>query len=252
MFQWSKGEVLNFIFMEYSVQSTSGGSLNILLEPELSPAVRAVLLGASGALELIDEPATITLANRRFVYVNHAFESLYGFSAASILGKVDVPLHDKSLPSMLIEAIYEGTAAGGWKGQIENQNRDGQRFQIVLRTRPLFTQEGEIAGYLGLCHPCEWQRMPVLLKEDTLSVAIREPAPRLIKSPTEGLSQREREVLGLYGQGKPTKEIAFILNISIPSVFTYRARLVRKLGIKTPADFYLFAAQFAGGLEAQA
>jgi len=231
--------------MECALHPSGKSSLNILLEPSLSPAVRSVLLGASVALELSDEPSTITLPDRRFIYVNQAFERLYGFSSASLLGRIEVPIHAKEFPSQLIEAIYEGTEAGGWTGQIKNQNRDRQSFQIILRTRPLRTEEGELAGYLGISHPSEWQRMPIRLKEETLKAALQAGSPVILKHPTDGLSLREREVLNLYGRGHHTKEIAAILNISIPSVFTYRARLVRKLGIKNPADFYLVAAQSA-------
>lgn len=231
--------------MESALHASGKSSLNILLEPSLSPAVREVLIGAAVALELSDIPTAIKLPDRRFIYVNQAFESLYGFSSAESLGRIEIPIHAKAFPCQLIEAIYKGTEAGGWEGRVENQNRDRQNFKIILRTRPLRTENGELAGYLGILHPCEWQRMPILLNEETPKAALQAESPPLLKYPAEGLSLREREVLNLYGRGHHTKEIAAILNISIPSVFTYRARLVRKLGIKNPADFYLVAAQSA-------
>ena len=47
----------------------------------------------------------------------------------------------------------------------------------------------------------------------------------------ETLSIREREVFRLLCDGKTTKEIAFVLNISIKSVATYKTRLMEKLGV---------------------
>ena len=99
--------------MECALHPSGKSSLNILLEPSFSPSVRAVLMGAAVALELSDEPATITLPDRRFIYVNQAFESLYGFSSAALLGRIEIPIYAKEFPSQLIEAIYEGTEAGG-------------------------------------------------------------------------------------------------------------------------------------------
>jgi PAS domain S-box-containing protein len=210
--------------------------VNLLLEDTLPAASREVLLGAANALELIDEAATITLPNRRFVYVNPAFERLYGFSAASMLGRVDLPIHTRSVPDQLIETIFEGTATGGWCGEIENQSRSGTRFDIHLRTRPLACAGGEVVGYLGICHPTFWQRISPA--DQPSEHGVTKPSNDL-----QPLSKRETDVLSCYGLGLNTKEVANQLKISTPSVFTYRSRIMQKLGLKSPADFYMAARQ---------
>jgi DNA-binding NarL/FixJ family response regulator len=50
------------------------------------------------------------------------------------------------------------------------------------------------------------------------------------------LSSRERETLQLIAEGKATKEIAFVLNISVKTVAFHRENIKRKLGLKTTAE----------------
>lgn len=59
---------------------------------------------------------------------------------------------------------------------------------------------------------------------------------------TIGLSEREREVLRLLGQGYTNQAVAEQLDISPKTVATYRARIGEKLGLKTTADFVRYAA----------
>ena len=51
------------------------------------------------------------------------------------------------------------------------------------------------------------------------------------------LSHRERQVLHALAQGHSNQQIAGQLYLSVKTVETYRARLGRKLGLKTRADF---------------
>jgi DNA-binding NarL/FixJ family response regulator len=51
------------------------------------------------------------------------------------------------------------------------------------------------------------------------------------KSPIEQLSPRQREILQLVAEGRTTKEIAFLLNLSVKTVETHRAQLMERLDI---------------------
>src|SRR5262245_46209336 len=51
----------------------------------------------------------------------------------------------------------------------------------------------------------------------------------------QGLSEREREVLALLARGLSSKEIAGQLDISVRTVDSHRANLMRKLGVKSVA-----------------
>ncbi|MDB6121519.1 MAG: Two component transcriptional regulator, LuxR family [Pedosphaera sp.] len=51
------------------------------------------------------------------------------------------------------------------------------------------------------------------------------------KSPMEQLTPRQREILQLIAEGKTTKEMAFLLSLSVKTVETHRAQLMERLNI---------------------
>jgi two-component system response regulator NreC len=55
------------------------------------------------------------------------------------------------------------------------------------------------------------------------------------------LTDREREVLCLVAQGKTSKEISTLLNLSLNTVETHRARCMEKLGLHNTAELVLYA-----------
>jgi DNA-binding NarL/FixJ family response regulator len=64
--------------------------------------------------------------------------------------------------------------------------------------------------------------------------------------PLETLTDREREVLQLIGEGKSTKEIALALHVSTKAVEANRRRIMEKLHSRTVADLVRWA--MLGGL----
>jgi len=55
------------------------------------------------------------------------------------------------------------------------------------------------------------------------------------------LSIREREVIQLVAEGKPGKEIAATLHMSLRTVETHRANIARKIGARSVADLARYA-----------
>jgi RNA polymerase sigma factor (sigma-70 family) len=55
------------------------------------------------------------------------------------------------------------------------------------------------------------------------------------------LTQREREVLQLIAEGKTTKEIAHLLNVSVKTVETYRQQIMEKLNTHSIAELTKYA-----------
>lgn len=55
------------------------------------------------------------------------------------------------------------------------------------------------------------------------------------------LSPRQREVLQLVAEGRPTKEIAAILNVSTKTVEFHRTRIMKELGLKTRPELTKYA-----------
>jgi len=60
-------------------------------------------------------------------------------------------------------------------------------------------------------------------------------------SAPEVLTARQREVLRLVAGGKSTKEIAFLLNLSVKTVETHRAQIMDRLGIRDVAGLVRYA-----------
>jgi two-component system response regulator NreC len=77
-----------------------------------------------------------------------------------------------------------------------------------------------------------------LLLEDYL----RRQRARLDTEPDE-LSPREREVLQLIAEGKTSREISEILNLSVKTVQSHRANLMQKLDLHDRGDLIKYAIQ---------
>jgi DNA-binding NarL/FixJ family response regulator len=67
------------------------------------------------------------------------------------------------------------------------------------------------------------------------------------KSPIEMLSDRELEVFRLLGQGKGVRLIAEQLEVTIPTVNSFRNRIKEKLGLKSSTEVMLHAIQWVQG-----
>lgn len=61
------------------------------------------------------------------------------------------------------------------------------------------------------------------------------------KDSDEQLSIREREILQMLAEGRSNKEIAESLFLSIKTIETHRANIMKKLGLRTIADLVLYA-----------
>ena len=60
-------------------------------------------------------------------------------------------------------------------------------------------------------------------------------------SAQRALTEREREILKLLAEGKPSKEIALLLDISIQAVDASRRRIMQKLGVESLAELVKYA-----------
>lgn len=63
------------------------------------------------------------------------------------------------------------------------------------------------------------------------------------RPPHEGLSAREYQVLCLIGAGKSVKEIAAVMELSVKTVSTYRARILEKTTLKSNAEIIRYTVE---------
>lgn len=59
----------------------------------------------------------------------------------------------------------------------------------------------------------------------------------------ETLSEREFQVLCMIAAGKPPRDIAAELNVSVKTIGTHRARLLQKMGLKNNAELVQYAVE---------
>ena len=59
----------------------------------------------------------------------------------------------------------------------------------------------------------------------------------------EKLSDREFQILCMFGEGKTIKQIAEELSLSAPTVSTYRARILNKMEMRSTAELVRYAIQ---------
>ena len=117
---------------------------------------------------------------------------------------------------------YRRSLAAQQPFQMEYRLRraDGEYRWIVDKGTPQFTKEGEFVGFLGAC------------------VEIREHRPARTPTP---LSARQIQVLALVAEGKSTKEIGMLLNISYKTADSHRSRIMEKLGLHETASLVRYA-----------
>jgi DNA-binding NarL/FixJ family response regulator len=60
---------------------------------------------------------------------------------------------------------------------------------------------------------------------------------------SDNLSERERTVLERLAQGHTNQSIAEQLNLSVKTIESYRARLLKKLGLRSRADITRYAVE---------
>jgi DNA-binding NarL/FixJ family response regulator len=134
---------------------------------------------------------------------------------------------DSSLPmlvcSMHDEALYaERVLAAGAMGYVSKQEPSRVVLEAIRRV---------LSGR-------------IYTSEEIADRVLRRSSGKLKQGqglPTDTLSDRELEVLGLLGQGLNTREIAEKLNLSTKTIDTYREHIKTKLGLKNANELLRFA-----------
>ena len=80
-----------------------------------------------------------------------------------------------------------------------------------------------------------------LITKDVLGSVFKPSTGERGRLASTALTPRQREVLQLVAEGRGTKEIATILNVSVKTVEFHRSRIMKQLDIHTTADFTKYA-----------
>jgi DNA-binding NarL/FixJ family response regulator len=155
--------------------------------------------------------------------------------------KPDLILMDISMP------LLNGLDAAR---QLKKLVPDSKLLFLTMHSSPTYATEAFKAGANGyLLKQSAASELPqaiaaVLRGQTYLTPAItREvldmallPAEPALKHSLSALTPRQREVLQLIGEGKATKEVATLLNVSVKTVEFHKGRLMEQLNLhSTPA-----------------
>lgn len=104
------------------------------------------------AIKSISEAVSITDIEGKILFINQAFERIYGYKANEILGKKIDFLRSPKNPPELLQSLEAKTKEGEWHGELINVSKDGREFPIYLSTSMLKNNAGEVIGYIGIAN----------------------------------------------------------------------------------------------------
>jgi DNA-binding CsgD family transcriptional regulator len=129
------------------------------------------------------------------------------------------------------------------------RRQSGRPIDVFIWPTPLFSRGGDFLGSLALVthagdrsllHASEILRQRYELMFGAAQRGAREPRPARVPRSQAGwpeLSRREREVAGLFVQGRRPAEIAAQLGLSVHTVRSHLRFMYRKLGVTSQIEF---------------
>ena len=183
----------------------------------------------SGDIEVVAEAAdgreAIQLVEKTAPDVAVIDISMPGLDGLEVIGRLQA-LHPK-LPILVLTMHEEGqyvvrAIQAGAMGYLTKQSAPEQLVKAIRKIH-------------------DGQRY--ITDEAAESLALRVAKGSNGKSPLDSLSMRELQVLRRLAMGHTNREIASAYHISIKTVDTYRARLLKKLDLRNNAELSRFAIQ---------
>lgn len=199
------------------------------------------LAGAAGAsplassplvslLERITHPASLTDAQDRFLAVNPAFQRLFGYSSAEVIGLSPRLLIPTSVPEEQLQAIREQLVEKRqpWHGTLPHLRRNGETFDPRLHLLPLHPDYHlPPAGYIAVWAAPQDALSAILQLGTAFAAALLTAPPPASPPRSAQATLRRDEVTRLSALGFRNKEIARIMGIkaSTVGVFKFQNRL---------------------------
>ncbi len=110
-------------------------------------------------LDTMAQAAVALDADGRITYWNRAAETLYGWSAAEVMGSNAlehlVPVVEADRAVKVMTALRAGRP---WIGEFMLQRKDGTTFPALITDSALFDRDGNVIGFVGLTHDLTAQR----------------------------------------------------------------------------------------------
>ena len=102
-------------------------------------------------LNAVEQAVIAADENGHIIYWNPYAKKLYGWDEKEVLGRditdVTVPEISKVEAAAIVEKLSKGQS---WSGQFEVQRKNGTRFPALVTDSPLFDEDGNLAGAIGI------------------------------------------------------------------------------------------------------
>lgn len=126
-------------------------TLNRLLdEMAIKEKVQGRLKLFGHALRGIKECVFITNLQNRTIFVNPAFESVYGYIESDLLEKNIPVLYTDSISEEKRREILAEALRNGWKGELVNKRSDGSEFFVYLSASVIRDEQGKVDAIVGI------------------------------------------------------------------------------------------------------
>jgi DNA-binding NarL/FixJ family response regulator len=156
---------------------------------------------------------------------------------------------------VVVDITLGGTSGIDLIKAIKNENEDFPVLVVSMHDESLYAERALRAGAMGYVmkqEPAKTVKTAIRkvlggdmhLSEKMASSVITKfmrGADEVPPSPLEKLSDRELEVFQMLGMGKGVREIAEEMNVTIPTVNSFRNRIKEKLQLKSSTEVMLHA-----------
>ncbi len=105
----------------------------------------------SQAVEQSPNTIVITDLAANVEYVNAAFVTETGYSAAEVIGRNQRMLQSGKTPRSTYDAMWAQLTAGEmWRGELINRRRDGEEYTEYVLISPVRGEDGKVSNYLSI------------------------------------------------------------------------------------------------------
>ncbi|HMQ99138.1 MAG TPA: PAS domain S-box protein [Ignavibacteria bacterium] len=122
------------------------------------------------ALRGIKECVFISNLQNRTIFVNPAFESVYGYLESELLDKNIPVLYTESISDEKRREILSESLKNGWKGELVNRRSDGSEFFIYLSSSVIRDEEGRVDAIVGIVQDITAEKNNLVLLEKRFSL----------------------------------------------------------------------------------
>jgi PAS domain S-box-containing protein len=103
------------------------------------------------AVRGIKECVYITDLNNRTLFINSAYESIFGYYEHELLQKEIPLLYSNGVNNALRDEISAETLRNGWRGELKSKRKNGTEIYIMLSTSVVRNDEGMAEAIVGIC-----------------------------------------------------------------------------------------------------